>query len=96
MLSWHYDMKIETQGIRFILFGIWTLYVLRAENIEYATEIGRISPGSWNAYNFKNRFFARSFMIVLRNGWFARKILVTPKTPSEFLTGLKELIIKIH
>jgi hypothetical protein len=38
MLSWHYDMKIETQGIRFILFGIWTVYVLRAENIEYTPQ----------------------------------------------------------
>lgn len=96
MLSWHYDMKIETQGIRFILFGIWTVYVLRAENIEYATEIERFSPGSWNAFNFKNRFFARSFMIALRNGWFARKILVTPKTPSEFLIWLNEHNVKIH
>ena len=96
MLSWLYDIKIETQGIRFVLFGIWTVYVLRAENIEYAAEIGRFSPGSWNAYNFKNRFFVPSFMVVLRNGWFARKILVTPKKPSSFLAWLKEHNIKTH
>ena len=96
MLSWLYDIKLDTRGVRFILLGIWTIYLLRFENIEYVTEIGRFSLGSMSAYNFKNRLFVRTFMIKMKQGWFTRKVLVTPKTTDEFLTWLMEHNVNIH
>ena len=95
MLSWLYDIKRDDLGICFVLFSFWTIYLLRFENIEYVTEIGYFSLGSWNSYNFKNRLFSRSFMIALRQGWFTRKVLVTPKSPDEFLLWLAENSVKI-
>ena len=84
-LSWLYDVRLDEQGIRFILLRFWTIYLLKPCNIESITEIGMASIGAWNAYNFKNRFFARCFMINIRRGWFARKVLITPKSADEFV-----------
>lgn len=96
LLSWLYDLKLDEKGIRFILFGFWTVHFLRFENIESVTEIGRIALGALTAYNFKNRLFARSFLLETRTGWFARKILITPKAPDEFLVLLREYGVKIR
>jgi len=88
LLTWLYDINLDEQGIRFILFGFWSVHLLRFENIKSVAEIGRFSPGAINAYNFKNRLFARSFLIEMRRGWFTRKILITPKAPEEFINWL--------
>ena len=88
-LSWLYDVKLGAQGIRFTLFGFWTVHLLQFENIESVTEIGRMALGAFSAYNFKNRLFSRSFLIQTRRGWFTRKVLVTPKAPDEFLLWLR-------
>ena len=89
-LSWLYDIKLDAKGIRFVLFSLWTVYLLPFENIKSVNEISNYSWGSLNAYNFKNRLFARSFMIEMHRGWFARKVLITPKYPSELLAYLRE------
>jgi len=90
MLSWLYDINLDPSGIRFVLFGFLTIHVLKPDNIESVTEIGRTSIGSLTAYNFKNRFLARTFLIQTRRGWFTRRVLVTPKSPSTFTEWLKE------
>lgn len=96
MLSWLYDIKLDSQGIRFVLFSVWTIYLLRFENIEAVKEISIFSIGPWNAYNFKNRFGNRSFLIETKQGWFARKVLVTPETSEEFISFLMNHHVKIH
>lgn len=78
MLSWLYDIKLDIQGIRFVLFNVWTVYLLEFENIESVKQIGCFSLGSLTAYNFKNRLCNRSFLIEMRHGWFTHKVLVTP------------------
>jgi hypothetical protein len=87
-LSWLYDIRLNKQGIRFVLFGFWTIYLLQPSNIKTITEIGSTSIGALNAYNFKNRFFARCFMIETKTGWFTRKILITPNNSNEFIAWL--------
>lgn len=94
-LSWLYDAKVDALGIRFVLFSFWTVHHLRFENIEAVTEIGNASWGAFNAYNFKSRFFARSFMITMRHGWFARKVLITPHGPDGFLAMLRRHNVKL-
>jgi hypothetical protein len=88
LLAWLYDIKQDKYGIRFVLFGFWTIHVLRFENIESVEEIGRFALGGLSAYNFKNRFLARTLIIKTRHGWFARKVLITPKEPDRFLDWL--------
>ncbi len=90
MLPWLYDIKLDANGVRFVLFGFWTVHLLRFENIKSVIEIGNLSLGAWNAYNFKNRLFARALLIEMHRGWFARKVLVTPKNPNEFLVCLRD------
>jgi len=85
LFSWLYDVILDARGIRFVLLRVWTIHLLKIENIESITEINQASFGSLNAYNFKNRLFARSYLIKTKRGWFARKILITPKDPDEFL-----------
>ena len=89
LLSWVYDIKTNSIGVRFVLFRNWTIYFLPFENIKSVSEVSYCSIGSISAYNFKNRFFTRTFMIEVRQGWFAHKVLVTPKEPVEFLAVLK-------
>ena len=50
---------------------------------------------SLNAYNLKNRQFARIFMIEMYQGLFARKMLMIPKYSSEFLAFLNEYGISL-
>lgn len=89
MLTWLYDVKIDTLGIRFVLFQWLTVNLLPWENIDSVREIGVLSPGSLTAYNFKSRFLSRTFLIHKRRGWFARKVLVTPKDPDLFLSAIR-------
>ncbi|MFB9242721.1 hypothetical protein IV454_04460 [Massilia antarctica] len=90
LLSWLYDIELCDIGVRFKLLQFLTLHILEFENIESVEEIGHASLGSLGAYNFKNRLFARSFLIQTQHGWFVRKILVTPKVPNYFVVWLKE------
>jgi hypothetical protein len=85
MLSLLYDVKLDINGIRFVLFRIFTVYLLRFDNIDTVYEIGSFSIGTWDAYNFKNRLCSRSFLIEMKHGWFTRKALVTPEEPEDFI-----------
>lgn len=95
LLSWLYDIRPDSDGIRFVLCRRVTLYRLRFENIKLVREVGRAALGSIAAYNFKNRFLARTFMIELKQGWFCQKLLVTPEHPDAFLDLLREHDISI-
>ena len=90
MFSWLYDIKSDTKGPRFTLLGLWTLHLLRFENIKCVREIGIASIGSMSAYNFKNRLFCRSCLVETRRGWLTRKVLVTPKNADTFIAALKQ------
>ncbi len=85
MLTWLYDIRLESGHLSFVLFRFWTVHVTTPADIEQVKEVSRLSPGAWTAYNFKNRLFARAFLITLRHGWFTRKILVTPPNASALL-----------
>ena len=85
MLSWLYDVRLEGGHLSFVLFRLWTVHVMAPADIEQVKEVSRLSPGAWTAYNFKNRLFARTFLVTLRHGWFTRKILVTPPDAPAFL-----------
>ena len=85
MLTWLYDVRLESEYLSFTLFRLWTVHVMAPADIEQVNEVGRFSPGAWAAYNFKNRLLARAFLITLRHGWFTRKVLVTPPDASAFL-----------
>ncbi|WP_207306640.1 hypothetical protein [Xanthomonas oryzae] len=95
LFSWLYDVELDDRGIRFKLFFI-LFYHLPFENIERTREIGSFSLGDLNAYNFKNRLFARTFLIELRRGWFARKVLVTPKDADDFLFRLRRYGVQVN
>jgi hypothetical protein len=88
MLAWLYDIRLEPRGIRFVMFCTWTVHLLQWGNIKCVTEIGMLSAASISAYNFKNRLFARSFLLETKRGWFTRKILVTPGEPDQFVERL--------
>ena len=90
LLAWLYDIDIDDHGIGFVLLRFAVVHRLMFDNIERVTEIDQISMGSWSAYNFKNRLFARSFLIKKRRGWFTRKVLVTPNDPDAFITQLRQ------
>lgn len=90
MLAWLYDVEMDSQGLRFNLFRWLTVHLLRFENIKQVAEISRFSPGSLNAYNFKNRLGSRSFQVETRHGWFSRKVLITPKDPERFVDWLRD------
>ena len=98
LLPWLYDIVLDEQGIRFVWFGFLTTSRLPFENIEYVKEFSRfgLEPFSiletWNAQNCKNRLFARCFLIKKRYVWFSfsYKILVTPKSPEDFIAWLKK------
>ena len=89
MLAWLYDVVLDENCIRFVLFRFLTVYRLKPDNLESVVEIDALSPGALNAYNFKNRFLARSFQLSLRRGWFARRLLITPKDPDTFFQWLR-------
>jgi hypothetical protein len=88
LLAWLYDVEMDPRGLRFILLRCMTVHVLPVENIKQVVEVGRFSPGSLNAYNFKNRLGSRSFQVETRRGWFTRKVLITPKDPERFVGWL--------
>jgi hypothetical protein len=96
LLTWLYDIDINRRGIAFVLLRILVIHRLPFEGIKRVIEIRHTSLGSISAYNFKNRLFARSFLIQTRSGWFTQKILVTPKNPQEFLEKLREHSIDIQ
>ena len=94
-LCWLYDVALDEKGLRFVLFKFWTVYLLKFENIESVVEMGPITLSALAAYNFKNRFWARCFLITTKRGWFTRKVLITPKSPAEFLAWLKSNAAKV-
>jgi len=81
---WLYDVIVEDDGLRFVVFRKVTVCFVGRENIEKVMEIGPVSIGALSAFNFKNRFLARSFMIRLKRGWFARQVLITPADARQF------------
>lgn len=85
LFTWLYDAVCEEAGIRFTLFRFLTAHVLRPDNIESVSEVSQVSIGKWNAYNFKSRLFGRCFLVQTKRGWFARRILITPKEPDRFV-----------
>jgi hypothetical protein len=85
-----YDISPCAQGITFTLFGIFPIHKLRFDNIKSVREIKWYSLGSATAYNFKNRLFARAFFIETYHGWFARKLLVTPKSADDFIAYMTQ------
>lgn len=90
MLSFLYDLEVVERGIRLFLFRRLTIHVIEFDNIRCVTEVGRLTAFPINAYNYKNRFGARTFALALRRGWFAQLILVTPKMPEAFLCALRK------
>ena len=72
LLAWLYDIAVDERGIGLILIRFVVIHRLRFEDVERVTEIGQASIGSWNAYNFRSRLFARTFLVDARRGWFAR------------------------
>ena len=96
VFSWLYDVDIGETGIRFVLFGAITIHLVKYSNIQSVKEVSPTSLGTFTAYNFKNRLFAKTFLLKLRRGWFARKILVTPKSPGEFISVLEKHNIDIQ
>jgi hypothetical protein len=84
MFAWLYDYRLDGDSISFVLLRAWTVHVMAATDIDTVREVGYFSIGAWNAYNLKNRFSARTFMLTLRRGWFARKLLLTPADPAAF------------
>ncbi|WP_162043051.1 hypothetical protein [Undibacterium sp. YM2] len=89
LFSWLYDVEPDQSGIRFFLFRVWTVHHLDVDNIESVVETHPLLPGAWNAYNFKNRFLGRSFMLEKKRGWFTRRVLITPKDPDAFCAWVK-------
>jgi hypothetical protein len=82
-----YDIHLSEKGIAFVLFRVVTVYNLRFPDIECVKET-RGGYFQFRAYNFKNRFFARTFLIQKKRGWVTRKILVTPRDPYVFVSYL--------
>jgi hypothetical protein len=90
LLAWLYDVRLTAQGIRFVMFGLLPLYLLRFENIESVEEIKHFSIGLLNSYNFTNRFFARRFLIqTMKRRFVTHRILVTPRDPERFWSVLQ-------
>lgn len=83
-LTWLYDVIVEDDGIRFVVLRKVTVHFVDRDRIEEIKEIGVASIGSISALNFKSRFLARSFMVRLKRGWFARQILITPADARQF------------
>lgn len=83
-LTWLYDVIVEDDGIRFVVFKKLTVHFLERDRIEEVVEVGVASIGSISAFNFKSRFLARSFMVRLKRGWFARQVLITPADAERF------------
>jgi hypothetical protein len=83
-LTWFYDVVVEEDGIRFVVLGKLTIHFLGRDRIEEIEEVGVASIGSVSAFNFKNRFLARSFMVRLKRGWYARQVLITPADAEQF------------
>lgn len=96
LLSWLYDVKLDDQGIRFVLFGFLTVHLLRFENIEDVIELPYGGLQALTAYNFKNRLFARCFLIKKRRGWFTRKVLITPDLADEFVAALVRNRVRVR
>ncbi|WP_045760867.1 hypothetical protein [Xanthomonas albilineans] len=94
--SWLYDVKMDVEGIRFAFLGFLTVHLLKFNEIKSVVEVGAGLSFNMGAYNFKNRLFARTFLIEARRGWFARKILITPQNPVEFISWLIENKINVE
>ncbi|MFK3646895.1 hypothetical protein ACI2IY_00465 [Lysobacter enzymogenes] len=80
-----YDVLIEGDRLRFVLFRQLTVGKVKSEDIERVDEIGTISIGSFAALNFKNRFMARAFMVGFKRAWLARQVLITPEDAERFV-----------
>ncbi|MBT2745864.1 MULTISPECIES: hypothetical protein [unclassified Lysobacter] len=64
---------------------LWVILAkVRSRDIERVDEIGVVSIGSLSAFNFKNRFMSRAFMIKFKHGWFARQVLITPEDAEQW------------
>lgn len=85
-----YDALIEEDQLRFVLLRGLTVARVKCDNIERIDEIGVVSIGAFTAFNFKNRFMGRTFMIRFKRGWFARLVLITPKDPERFVAWARE------
>ncbi|MFZ6780403.1 hypothetical protein ACO0LD_26530 [Undibacterium sp. Ji83W] len=89
LFSWLFDVALDPQAIRFVLFELWTFRSLKIEDIKSVTEVGWKPDGMQNGANAKTHFLARSFLIETRLGWLDRKMVVTPKDPEAFLAWAK-------
>jgi hypothetical protein len=90
-----YDIKLNNAGIEFVLFSFWRIYVLSFSNIEYVKEMKHGGLSALRAYNFKNRFFHRTFLIKKKKGFFTRQVLVTPEDETSFVRALTQAGVEI-
>jgi hypothetical protein len=97
--SWLFDMVPDVECLRFVWFCFLTKSRLFPEDIEYVKEDvifgGNTLLETLTSDNFENRLFARRFIIKKRegkkHGWlYADKVLVTPKSPEDFIEWLKK------
>lgn len=88
-----YDVLVEEDGLRFVLFRWMTVAKVKGDDIERVDEIGLVSIGSLASFNFKNRFMSRTFMIRFKRAWFARQVLITPEDAGPFVDWVRKQAI---
>lgn len=94
-LAFIYDINISSNGLDFVLFSVWRVYALPFSDIEFVQEMKYGGFSALRAYNFKNRFFHRTFLIKKKKGFFARQVLVTPVDDVMFLRALANAGVKV-
>ncbi|MFZ6765853.1 hypothetical protein ACO0LM_02125 [Undibacterium sp. Di26W] len=90
LFSWLFDLILDAQAIRFVLFGVWKCHSLSVENIKSVAEVGAKSKDAQNLDTSRQHKRARSFLIKTKLGWWwDRKMFITPRDPDAFVNWLK-------
>lgn len=94
-ISYLIDYSAQESGIYFFLFTRIKFYCLTYENIEEAGEARFGGAFQFSAYNLKNRFYATTFYVKKRRGFFVRNILLTPRNGNDFRSHLERAGITV-
>lgn len=90
-----YDIRLSDDAVLFVLFSKFTFHRLPFTNIEKVIQ-GKGGYHFLTAVDFRNRFFAPSFLILKKSGAFTRKVSISPADPQAFLTALAKTDVPIE
>ena len=85
MFPWLHDSRLAPNGVEIVLVGRWLVHTIPAASVASISRYEHFSLSDWGLLDLRSRFADRSFVLLLRSGWFARKVAISPPDPAAFI-----------